>query len=118
VPQIVVAVYVQVHGKTLAEVEAEVMSAVRQAIGPALQGELARVAQSVQLGACPGCGGSRRRRGIEPRRVTALFGVLEVRRQRAECGSCQTGSYPADEVLGLEPAERVRVGSRRRHRSG
>jgi Uncharacterised protein family (UPF0236) len=110
VPQIVVAVDVQVHGKTLAEVEAEVMSEVRRAIGPALQKELAGVALAVQPGACPGCGGNLRRRGMEPRRVMGLFGALELRRQRAECVACRCTRYPADEVLGLEAAERYTLG--------
>ena len=107
---IVVRLQVEVEGKTLAEVEAEVMGQLRGALGPALETEVARVAEAAGPGSCRECGQPRRGRGWERRRIVGLFGVLEVRRQRAECVRCRITGYPVDEVLGLEAQERYSLG--------
>ncbi len=109
-PEIVVVVDVDVQGRTLGEVEAELMGKLRAALAPALQAELEVVVAEVEPGVCPGCGRARRRRGMEKRTVVGLFGVLELKRQRVECRECQSTGYPADEVLGLEPSERYSLG--------
>lgn len=106
---IVVRLDVAAEGKTLGELEAGVMSQLRAALAPVVQGELAKVASAVEL-ACAGCGQPRRGRGWEQRRITGLFGEVTLRRQRAECTRCATTSYPADELLGLEAHERYSVG--------
>jgi hypothetical protein len=107
---IVVRLQVEVEGKTLAEVEAEVMGQLRGSVGPALETEVARVAEQAGPGSCRECGQPRRGRGWERRQIVGLFGVLEVRRQRAECVRCRITGYPADEVLGLEAQERYSLG--------
>ena len=109
-PEIVIVVEVDVQGRTLGEVEADLMSKVRAALAPPLQAALEAVAAEVEPGTCPGCGRQRRRRGMERRTVVGLFGILELRRQRVECRNCESTGYPADEVLGLEPGERYSLG--------
>ncbi|MHB8660240.1 MAG: hypothetical protein ACYC91_20345 [Solirubrobacteraceae bacterium] len=47
---------------------------------------------------------------MERRRVTGLFGTVEITRPRVECVPCATSSYPADQRLGLEAGERYSLG--------
>jgi len=110
VKTIVVRLSVDVEGKTLGELEAELMGQLRQALGPAVQTELARVSSEVSPGMCSTCAGPRRGRGWEQRCIVGLFGAVHVRRQRAECAGCGVTAYPADHVLGLEAQERYSLG--------
>jgi hypothetical protein len=110
VTRIVIELNVDFTGKTFAEVEAGVMSELRQRVGPALQAELSAVVADVGRPPCPRCQGARRQRGIERRRVTGLFGTLELIRPRVECVPCATSSHPADQRLGLETGERYSLG--------
>jgi hypothetical protein len=107
---IVIRLDVEVEGKTLAEVEAEVMGQLRGGVGPALGAEVAKVVDGIGVGRCRECGQPRRSRGWERRRIVGLFGVMEVKRQRADCPRCGISCYPADDALGLEAQERYTLG--------
>ena len=108
--RILIEVDLDFHGKTLGQIEAELMAQLRQALAPAIQKELTTLTEMVAPGSCPGCGSLRRRRGREKRLVIGLFGRLELRRHRVTCGDCGANAYPADEVLGLEPGEHYSLG--------
>jgi len=107
---IVVRLHVEVEGKTLAQMEAELMGQLREQLGPAVGAEVRSVATGMGAGVCAGCGGPRRRRGREPRKVVGLFGDVEFERDRTDCRGCGSRAYPADEALGLEPKERYSLG--------
>lgn len=107
---IVIELTVDFTGKTLAEVEAGVMEEIRRRVGPALQTELNVLVGEVGRPPCPQCQGSRRLQGVERRRVTGLFGSVEIRRPRLECVPCATTGYPADDRLGLEAGEHYSLG--------
>jgi hypothetical protein len=100
----------EIEGKTLGEVEAELMSQLRPAVGPVVQAELGAAVAVVPAGRCGQCDEPRRGRGWDRRRVVGLFGEVELRRQRVECPHCGTTAYPADQALGLEAQERYSVG--------
>jgi hypothetical protein len=108
--RILVEVDLDFHGKTLAQIEAELMAQLRQALAPAVQEELTAVTKVAAAGSCPRCGTARRRRGTETRLLSGLFGRLELRRHRVTCGRCGTNAYPADEALGLDPGEHYTLG--------
>ena len=107
---IVVRLHVEVEGKTFAQMEAELMGQLREQLGPAVGAEVRSVATGMGAGVCAGCGGPRRRRGREPRKVVGLFGDVEFERDRTDCRGCGSRAYPADEALGLEPKERYSLG--------
>lgn len=107
---IVVRLDLDIDGKTLGEVEAELMGQLRAAIGPALQAELAVVVRPVPVGQCGACGQLWRGRGWEPRQVVGLFGAAQLTRQRVQCSRCGTSAYPADHALGLEAQDRYSLG--------
>jgi transposase len=107
---IVVQLEVNLEGRTLAEMEAELIGQLRGALGPAMEAEVAREAGKVEVGRCSQCGQPRRSRGWERRQVVGLFGTVAVRRQRVDCAHCQVSCYPADARLGLEPNERYTLG--------
>lgn len=108
--RILVEVELDFQSKTLAQIEAELMDQLRSALGPALQRELALVAETVGSGHCAACGRPRRRRGKEKRVVIGLFGRLELERQRVSCGPCGTNAHPVDEALGLDRGEHYSLG--------
>jgi hypothetical protein len=110
VTSIVIELNVDFAGKTFAEVEAGVMVELRRRVGPVLQVELNALVSAVGRPRCPHCQGERRQRGTERRRVTGLFGTVEIARPRVECVPCATSSYPADQRLGLEAGERYSLG--------
>lgn len=47
------------------------------------------------------CGAARESQGMRSRTWVSLFGPLSLRRRYLHCASCQTGSFPAQEALGL-----------------
>ena len=108
--RILVEVELDFHDKTLAQIEAELMTQLRAALRPAFQTELAEAARRVPSGRCATCGMERRRRGQEKRIVSGLFGRLELARHRVSCGRCGSNAYPADEALGLDPGEHYTLG--------
>lgn len=108
--RILVEVELDFHGKTLAQIEAELMGQLRTALGPAFQQELKAVTEAVGTGRCSRCGQARRRRGKEKRMVIGLFGRLELERQRVSCVQCGANAHPADEALGLDPGEHYTLG--------
>ena len=110
VATIVIRLRVDVEGKTLGELESELMAQVRAAVGPAVQKELTRVSGEVHVGECSVCSRPRRGRGWERRCVVGLFGAVRLRRQRTECTHCGITTYPADQALGLEAQERYSLG--------
>lgn len=107
---IVIRLDLEIVGRTVAEVEIDLLGQLRRAVAPVLGAEVGKVAAGVEAGACTACGRPRRGRGRERRTIVGLFGTITVTRQRAECASCRITAYPADDVLGLEPQERYTLG--------
>lgn len=108
--RILVEVELDFQGKTLAQIEAELMDQLRLALGAAFQRELSHVTEAIPVGPCASCGAARRKRGREKRVVIGLFGRLELNRARVGCGRCGSNAYPVDERLGLDPGEHYSLG--------